>query len=105
MVWIYFNRCRLKPNSRKTLVTGSIPTENLPKRPSEKTTIPRRVLVRKATEKNDDNPSTSTAFVDPHEVQILAGQQISMKDVQEYIEKECFEPWKNNVKDNERGDL
>ena len=81
-------------------MTGSIPTENSPKRPSEKATIPHRVLVRKATEKDYDKPSTSTAFVHPDEVETLAGQQISIDDIKEYIAKESLEPWKSNVKDN-----
>jgi hypothetical protein len=69
-----------KPNSRKTLATGSIPIENLPKRPSEKTITPRRVLVRKAIDEYDDMPSTSSEFVDP-EVETFAGQRISVDDV------------------------
>ena len=72
-----------KPNSRKTLATGSIPTENLPKRPSEKTITPRRVLVRKTVEKDDDMPSTSSAFVDS-EVETIAEQQISIDDIKTY---------------------
>ena len=88
-----------KPNSRKTLATGSIPTENLPKRPSEKTITPRRVLVRKAIDEYDDMPSTSSEFVDP-EVETFAGQRISVDDVKEFVGKECLEPWKSDVKDD-----
>ena len=83
-------------------MTGSIPTENLPKRPSEKATTPRRVLVRKAIEKDDDIPSTSSAFVDPVDpvVETLPGQQISIDDIKEYVGKECLEPWQSSVKDD-----
>ena len=50
-----------KPNSRKTLVTGSIPTENLPLRPHESTKTPRRTIVRKEVE-GDISSTSSTVF-------------------------------------------
>ena len=87
-----------KPNSRKTLVVGSIPTENLPKRPSDKTITPRRVLVRKATDE-DHIPSTSSAYVDP-EIETLPGQGIAINDIKEYVGKQCLKPWKSDVKDD-----
>ena len=86
-----------KPNSRKTLATGSIPTENLPKCPWGKT--PRRVLVRKTVEKDDDMPSTSSALVDS-EVETIAEQQISIDDIKAYAGRECLEPWESDVKDD-----
>ena len=76
-------------NSRKALATGSIPKENLPKRPSEKAITPRRVLVRKTVEKDDDMPSTSSAFVDS-EVETIAEQQILIDDIKTYAERECL---------------
>ena len=80
-------------------MAGSIPTENLPKRPSEKTITPRQVLVRKAPDKEDPVPSTSSAYVDP-EIETLPGEGISIDDIKEYVGKECLKPWKSDVKDN-----
>ena len=79
-----------KPNSKKTLVAGSIPTENLPKRPSEKKTkTPRQVLVRKAPDKENPVPLTFSVYVDP-EIETLPGEGISIDDIKEYVGKECF---------------
>lgn len=70
------------------MVTGSVPTENLPEKSHEITTPERRTLVRKVV---DDIPSTSTAYSPPQQI------TSSFECLIDQLEDKTTDPWQVRV--------
>ena len=85
-----------KPNSRKTLQTGSYPTENLPLRPHEAKKKPRRILVREEVKAADDMPSTSSDFSEP-----TLSLNTSLTDLISQLDTSALLPWLTEVAQDE----
>ena len=73
---------------RKVLVTGSIPSENLPQRPHEVPAKIRRTLVRNVVATKKEMPSTSSEFMSDSPIECP-----SIEDFQSQLENEVFLPW------------
>ena len=79
---------RIDPK-RKSLVTGSIPTENLPKKPLDKPTKVRRTLVRNTVEVPDASmPSTSSGLMSESPF-----ERPSIEDFRSQLNNEAVLPW------------
>ena len=80
----------ISPGKRKTLVTGSVPTENLPEKSHEAPKRERRPLVRKVDTPDIGEPSTSSqpGWSEP--------RFLNMEDFTMQLEQETIHPWKIN---------
>ena len=79
---------RIDPK-RKSLVTGSIPTENLPKKPLDKPTKVRRTFVRNTAEVPDASmPSTSSGLMSESPF-----ERPSIEDFRSQLNNEAVLPW------------
>ena len=84
------NLISISPGKRKTLVTGSVPTENLPEKSHEAPKRERRPLVRKVDTPDIGEPSTSSqpGWSEP--------RFLNMEDFTMQLEQETIHPWKIN---------
>ena len=82
--------CKLSLDpTRKILVTGSVPTENLPKRSHEIEKKERRPLVRSSVE-SEDVPSTSSSLLN----------YLSAEDALKQLKVEPVAPWVSEKQEN-----
>ncbi|CAB4032834.1 Hypothetical predicted protein, partial [Paramuricea clavata] len=82
-----------KPNSRKILQTGSIPTENLLLRSHETKKTPHRVIEKKASrqELQEDIPSSSHSYLEPG---------LCSDDLINQLDNDTLLEWKSKVCDD-----